>query len=135
MLLKQSKEDRDYWADALGLSPLEVACIDEGAPRGWGLLVFGSARVPIKGEFPTDNHLYELFSTDPNEWAEKKAREALEAAKHGGVTEDFAPQDEFRRRKRVRACPVRTCANASRTPAAAPKRTNAAESACCRSMP
>lgn len=64
MLLKQSKEDRDYWADALGLSPLEVACIDEGAPRGWGLLVFGSARVPIKGEFPTDNHLYELFSTD-----------------------------------------------------------------------
>ena len=102
MLLKQSKEDRDYWADALGLSPLEVACIDEGAPRGWGLLVFGSARVPIKGEFPTDNHLYELFSTDPNEWAEKKAREALEAAKHGGVAENIAPQDEFRRRKRVR---------------------------------
>lgn len=102
MLLKQSKEDRDYWADALGLSPLEVACIDEGAPRGWGLLVFGSARVPIKGEFPSDNHLYELFSTDPNEWAEKKAREALEAAKHGGVAENIAPQDEFRRRKRVR---------------------------------
>lgn len=102
MLLKQSKEDRDYWADALGLSPLEVACIDEGAPRGWGLLVFGSARVPIKGEFPTDNHLYELFSTDPNEWAEKKAREALDAAKHGGTAENIAPQDEFRRRKRVR---------------------------------
>ena len=58
--------------------------------------------VPIKGEFPTDNHLYELFSTDPNEWAEKKAREALEAAKHGGAAKDVAPQDEFRRRKRVR---------------------------------
>lgn len=55
-----------------------------------------------EGEFPTDNHLYELFSTDPNEWAEKKAREALDAAKHGGTAENVAPQDEFRRRKRVR---------------------------------
>ena len=36
MLLKQSKEDRDYWADALGLSPLEVACIDEGDPPRLG---------------------------------------------------------------------------------------------------
>lgn len=81
MLLKQSKEDRDYWENALGLSPLEVQCIDEGAPRGWGLLVFGDTRIPIKGEFPTDNHLYELFSTDPNEWVEKKTREVLDANK------------------------------------------------------
>ena len=80
MLLKQSKEDRDYWANALGLSPAEVSCIDETAKRGWGLLVFGGARIPIKGDFPKDNHLYELFSTDPNEWEEKHAAGAGKAA-------------------------------------------------------
>ena len=42
MLLKQSKEDRDYWADALGLSPLEVACIDEA------LRVLGPSRVRLR---------------------------------------------------------------------------------------
>lgn len=79
MLLKQSKEDRDYFADALGLSRQEVQCIDEGTPRGWGLLVFGASRIPIKGDFPKENHLYELFSTDPNEWEEKRTRDALAA--------------------------------------------------------
>lgn len=67
MLLRQAKEDRDYWADALGLSAQEVSCISDRAPRGNGLLVFGGARIPIKGDFPTDNRIYRLFSTDPNE--------------------------------------------------------------------
>lgn len=98
MLLKQSKEDRDYWTQALGLSPNEISCIDESAHRGWGLLVFGAARIPIKGEFPTDNHLYELFSTDPNEWAEKRALGTAE-----GEQETTEPTGtEFRRRKRSR---------------------------------
>ena len=120
MLLKQSKEDRDYWSNALGLSPQEISCIDEGAPRGWGLLVFGSARIPIKGEFPTDNHLYELFSTDPNEWAEKKAKEALEANAHGRKLDTSRPQDEFRRRKRTRGRKrkKRNAANGDGAPAA-----------------
>lgn len=90
MLLKQSKEDRDYWTNALGLSPAEISCIDESAKRGWGLLVFGGARIPIKGDFPKNNHIYELFSTDPNEWAERRGASGSEEP-HG---------DEFRRRKK-----------------------------------
>lgn len=95
MLLKQSKEDRDYWANALGLSPAEIGYIDESAKRGWGLLVFGGVRKPIKGDFPKDNHLYELFSTDPNEWEERSLKE--------GVQKSAAPSGaEFRRRHRPR---------------------------------
>ena len=67
MLLKQSPEDRRYWAQTLGLSDREVSQIDESTPRGYGLLLFGASRIPIKGEFPTDSKIYELFSTDPNE--------------------------------------------------------------------
>lgn len=67
VLLRQSEEDRAYWAKALGLSDQELACIDDRAPRGSGLLVFGGARIPFKGDFPKDNHIYRLFSTDPNE--------------------------------------------------------------------
>ena len=80
VLMRQSKEDRDYWEDALGLSPEEVKCIDESTPRGWGLLVFGDARIPIKGEFPKGNRLYELYSTDPNEWERKRVGNALSAS-------------------------------------------------------
>lgn len=94
MLLKQSKEDRDYWAEARGLSHAECGYIDDSAKRGWGLLLFGDARIPIKGDFPKDNHLYELFSTDPNEWEEKQARGDASAKETTG--------GEFRRRKRVR---------------------------------
>ncbi|MDO4596683.1 MAG: DUF87 domain-containing protein [Coriobacteriaceae bacterium] len=94
MLLKQSKEDRDYWANARGLSRAECGYIDDSAKRGWGLLLFGDARIPIKGDFPKDNHLYELFSTDPNEWEEKKARGDASAKETSG--------GEFRRRRRSR---------------------------------
>ena len=74
MLLKQSKEDRDYWADALGLSPQQLSCIDDSTPRGNGLLIFGDRRIPIKGEFPRDSYLYDLYSTDPNEQEERQRR-------------------------------------------------------------
>lgn len=74
MLLRQSKEDRDYWADALGLSEQEVGLLTDRAMRGHGLLVFGGARIPIKGDFPTDNYIYRLFSTDPNERQANRAR-------------------------------------------------------------
>lgn len=102
MLLKQSKEDRDYWADALGLSANEISCIDESAKRGWGLLVFGGARVPIRGDFPTDNHLYDLFSTDPNEWEEKRARMSAEGKDAGAVEEPTGQSFRKRARKRGR---------------------------------
>ena len=75
MLLKQSAEDRRYWTSALGLSEREAGCIDESTPRGYGLLLFGPARIPIKGDFPTDSNLYRLYSTDPNEAEIRRARE------------------------------------------------------------
>lgn len=78
VLLRQSKEDRDYWAEALGLSPLQISSIDDATPRGNGLLVFGDSRIPIKGEFPTDSYLYDLYSTDPNEAEARRARLAGE---------------------------------------------------------
>ena len=76
MLLKQSKEDRDYWAEAMGLSPQQLGCIDDSTPRGNGLLLFGDSRIPIKGDFPISSPLYDLFSTDPNEVERRRARRA-----------------------------------------------------------
>lgn len=67
MLLKQSAEDRRYWTHALGLSEREAGCIDETTPTGYGLLIFGASRIPIRGDFPKDSSLYRLYSTDPNE--------------------------------------------------------------------
>lgn len=67
MLLKQSAEDRRYWTQALGLSEREAGCIDETTPTGYGLLIFGASRIPIRGDFPKDSGLYRLYSTDPNE--------------------------------------------------------------------
>ena len=75
MLLKQSAEDRRYWTQALGLSEREAGCIDESTPRGYGLLLFGASRIPIKGDFPTDSNLYKIYSTDPNETEIRKSRE------------------------------------------------------------
>ena len=38
--------------------------------NGDGLLIAGDARIPIRGQFPQGNVLYELFSTNPNERAQ-----------------------------------------------------------------
>lgn len=77
MLLKQSPLDRKEWVSLLGLSVQEETCIDESVNPGDGLLVAGSARIPIIGNFPSGNELYDLFSTDPNEAAERKLREGF----------------------------------------------------------
>lgn len=69
MLLKQSPVDRNVWTDLLGLSAEESGFVDETCKRGDGLLIAGAARVPIKGDFPKNNALYELFDTDFKEAA------------------------------------------------------------------
>lgn len=74
MLLKQSPLDRMRWAELLNLSEQEEECIDESAEAGDGLLLAGSARVPIRGKFPSGNVLYDLFSTNPNEKKESKPK-------------------------------------------------------------
>jgi hypothetical protein len=67
MLLKQSPLDRKEWMRLLNLSDQEIEAIDESAQPGDGLLIAGAARVPIRGNFPSNNALYDLFSTNPNE--------------------------------------------------------------------
>jgi type IV secretory pathway VirB4 component len=73
MLLKQSPVDRREWARLLNLSDIEEGCIDESVEAGDGLLIAGSARIPLRGKFPSGNTLYDLFSTNPNEVKEAKA--------------------------------------------------------------
>lgn len=77
MLLKQSALDRKQWINLLNLSVQEEQYIDESCEPGNGLLIAGPARVPIKGKFPKGNKLYDLFSTNPNDIAERKAREKM----------------------------------------------------------
>ena len=74
MLLKQSPLDRMRWTELLNLSEQEEECIDESAEAGDGLLLAGGARVPIRGRFPQGNVLYDLFSTNPNETADRKRK-------------------------------------------------------------
>lgn len=77
MLLKQSALDRKEWIRLLNLSDQEEEFIDESCEPGNGLLIAGPARVPIRGKFPKGNKLYDLFSTNPNDIAERKAREKM----------------------------------------------------------
>ena len=71
MLLKQSPIDRANWVNLLNLSEQEEECIDETVEAGDGLLIAGAARIPVSGKFPKGNVLYDLFSTNPNEKAER----------------------------------------------------------------
>lgn len=77
LLLKQSPLDRKEWVRLLNLSEQEEECIDESVEPGDGLLINGNARVPLKGKFPSGNVLYDLFSTNPNEKAEKLRMEEM----------------------------------------------------------
>lgn len=77
LLLKQSPLDRQKWTELLNLSEQEQEFIDEGIEAGDGLLIAGGARVPVRGKFPKGNVLYDLFSTNPNEVADKKRFDEL----------------------------------------------------------
>jgi len=75
ILLKQSLESRHRWKHLLGLGSAELENIGDGTPRGSGLLVASGLglRVPFKGEFPQDNHLFELYDSDPEAAKNRKA--------------------------------------------------------------
>ena len=79
LLLKQSPLDRAEWVRLLGLSEQEEEFIAESVEPGDGLLIAGGARVPIRGKFPSGNVLYDLFSTNPNEAADKKRMQEFAA--------------------------------------------------------
>ncbi len=74
LILQQAPTDRRFWEESLSLSEQEVSYIDETASRGSGLLIADAIRVPIYDDFPTGNRLYDLFSTSPEEYLERKER-------------------------------------------------------------
>jgi hypothetical protein len=75
LLLRQSDADRAFWASARTLSPVEESAISEVARRGQGLLIADAARVPVTDDFPRGNDLYDMFSTSPEDYAERLERE------------------------------------------------------------
>ena len=75
MLLRQSDADRAFWTSARTLSPVEESAISEVARRGQGLLIADAARVPVTDDFPRGNDLYDMFSTSPEDYAERLERE------------------------------------------------------------
>ena len=78
-LINHKLIDRAEWVRLLGLSEQEEEFIDESVEPGDGLLIAGGARVPIRGKFPSGNVLYDLFSTNPNEAADKKRMQEFAA--------------------------------------------------------
>ena len=74
-LLRQSDADRAFWVRSRNLSAQEEECISETARRGQGLLIADAARVPVTDDFPKGNDLYDMFSTSPEDYAERLERE------------------------------------------------------------
>ena len=79
LLLRQGDEDRAYWAERKGLSQRELEAIDESCEPGCGLLIADGARVPFRDDFPKDNVLYDIFNTDPKEYARVAKEHANQA--------------------------------------------------------
>lgn len=77
LLLRQGDEDRAYWAERKGLSQRELEAIDESCEPGCGLLIADGARVPFRDDFPKDNVLYDIFNTDPKEYARRRGMGSL----------------------------------------------------------
>lgn len=69
MMLNQSSTDRDNLAILLNLSPQMLSSITN-AKKGSGLLQCGSAIIPFNDNFPKDNELYPILTSDFEEVVE-----------------------------------------------------------------
>ena len=70
-LLNQASGDRRILCEQLNISSKQAGHISKSAP-GEGLIVFGNVILPFKDEFPRDNELYDLMTTNPSEVANLK---------------------------------------------------------------
>ncbi len=78
VMLNQSSQDRDNLADLLNLSPQMLSSITN-AKKGSGLLQCGSAIIPFRDNFPKDNDIYEVLTSDFDEIVEiRKEKEKRE---------------------------------------------------------
>lgn len=69
VMLNQSSQDRDNLAALLNLSPQMLSSITN-AKKGSGLLQCGSAIIPFRDNFPKDNDIYEVLTSDFDEIVE-----------------------------------------------------------------
>ena len=75
LLFKQAAQDLAVWSETLSLSAAECGYIDDTARPGEGMCIAGSARVPIRDDFPK-GLLYDLWNTKPSEIAEANRAKA-----------------------------------------------------------
>ena len=81
VMLNQSSQDRDNLAALLNLSPQMLSSITN-AKKGSGLLQCGSAIIPFRDNFPKDNDIYEVLTSDFDEIVEfRKEKERREKMK------------------------------------------------------
>ena len=72
-MLDQSTSDRDELAELLNLSPQMLSSITN-AKKGSGLLLYGSAIIPFRDDFPKDNPIYPVLTSDFDEKKELKSQ-------------------------------------------------------------
>ncbi len=65
-LLNQASGDRQILAKALNISPSQQTYITN-SNAGEGLIIYGSAIIPTKDDFPKDTQLYQIMTTRPDE--------------------------------------------------------------------
>ena len=70
-LLNQASGDRRILCERLNISSKQAGHISNSAP-GEGLIVFGNVILPFKDDFPRDNELYDIMTTNPSEVANLK---------------------------------------------------------------
>lgn len=75
VFLNQSPIGRNQLQQLYGISDTLIDCIKD-KPSGQGLLYTGSILVPFDYRLPTDNQLYRLMSTNPNDKKKAKAEQA-----------------------------------------------------------
>ncbi len=66
LILSQKETEQGLLQEALGLHPSELKYI-KNAPKGSGLILTNGSVIPISNTLPTDNPLYELFTTKVGE--------------------------------------------------------------------
>lgn len=74
IFLNQSPIGRNQLQQLYGISDTLIDCIKD-KPSGQGLIYNGSILIPFDYRLPTENALYRLMSTNPNDKKHKKKQE------------------------------------------------------------
>lgn len=72
ILLDQASKDREDLKEMLNLSTTQEGYI-KNVDKGSGLIVSGKRIIPFNDEYPRDNAIYKIITTDPKDVQKKKA--------------------------------------------------------------